>query len=64
MLAAIVVLFVTAADRQAQLLQLRITAGNIAVMRHHWRAELIALFTIKRVVVTAVLLHLIGNDHH
>ena len=53
-LAVLVVLFFTAPDRRAQLLQVYATAGNIAHMRHRPREAFLGLFTVKRVVYAII----------
>ena len=53
-LAVLVVLFLTAPDRRAQLLQVYATAGNIAHMRHRPREAFLGLFTVKRVVYAII----------
>ena len=53
------ILLVTAPDRRAQLVRLRVTAGNVANLRHRPREVLADLFTIKRVVWLVVLFCLV-----
>ena len=58
-LAILCVLLVTAPDRRAQLVQLRVATGNVANLRHGPREALAGLFTIKRVVYLVVLFCLV-----
>lgn len=59
-LAVLLVLFLTAPDRRAQLLQLRATAGNLVHLRHRPRAVFPGLFTVKRAVYAIALFCLVS----
>ena len=58
-LAILCVLLVTAPNRRAQLVQLQVSVGNVANLRHRPREVLANLFTIKRVVWLMVLFCLV-----
>ena len=58
-LAILCILLVTAPDRRAQLVQLQVSAGNVANLRHRPREVLAGLVTIKRVAWLVVLFCLV-----
>ena len=58
-LAVLLVLFFTAPDRRAQLMQLRVTAGNIMNTRRRPREALLGMFTVKRAVYVVILFCLV-----
>ena len=59
-LAVFLVLFLTSADRRAQLVRLHAVAGNIVNWRHRPRDAMLRLFTVKRVVWAIVLFCLVS----
>ena len=59
-LGVLLVLFLTAPDRRAQLLRLRATAGNVAHMRHRPRDALQGLFTVKRAAYALIVFCLVS----
>ena len=59
-LGVLLVLFLTAPDRRAQLLRLRATAGNVAHMRHRPRDALVGAFTVKRAAYALIVFCLVS----